>query len=430
MMTRRALWTLFLKYWDRVRSSFWFIPSVMVIGAVVLAVAMVALDETVTDKNLDSWWWAYTGSADGANAVLGTIAGSMITIAGTVFSLTLVALTLASSQFGPRLLRNFMRDPTNQIVMGTFIATFLYCLLVLRTVRRDEIEPFVPHLSVTLGVVFALASVGVLIHFIHHVAVSIQADEVIARVFGELMEGIDRLYPETFGKDPSQQDAPAVEPSAPSSLPESFESESRTVPAPEDGYLERVDGEALLSMAIREDVILRIERRPGHYVIAGTPLVRVWPGEKLTDDLAQEIRFAFVQGSQRTPTQDLGFPIDQLVEIAARALSPGVNDPFTAMTCVDRLGSGLARLAQRKMPSAFRLDDDGRLRVVARPQTFPSLVRSAFDPIRQHAASAAAVLRRLKETIAAVIPFTHGHEDRHELQRQMSLLASDPDANP
>ena len=187
-----------LKYWDRIRSSFWFLPSLMACGAVALALATVALDGSVTDDWLQTLAWVYTGGAEGASAVLETIAGSMITIAGVVFSLTLVALSLASSQFGPRLLRNFMRDTANQVVLGTFVATFLYCLLVLRTIRRADEVAFVPHLSVTLGVLFAIASLGVLIYFIHHVSVSIQADEIIARVGS----GADRRHrPPVSGTD-------------------------------------------------------------------------------------------------------------------------------------------------------------------------------------------------------------------------------------
>lgn len=168
----------------------------MAAAAVGLSFITVALDQNVTLKWLRRLDWVYNGGAEGASAVLQTIAGSMITIAGAVFSLTLVARSLASSQFGPRILRNFMRDTTNQLVLGTFIATFLYCLLVLRTIRRDEADVFVPHLSVTLGVAFALTSLWVLIYFIHHASVSIQADEVVARIGAELEHTMHRLFPE------------------------------------------------------------------------------------------------------------------------------------------------------------------------------------------------------------------------------------------
>ncbi|MBZ0110885.1 MAG: DUF2254 domain-containing protein, partial [Thermoanaerobaculia bacterium] len=188
------------KYTERIRSSFWFLPSLMAVGAVLLAFGTVALDDAIANDWLLRQGWVYTGGAEGASAVLGTIAGSMITIAGVVFSMTLVALSLASSQFGPRLLRNFMRDTTNQVVLGTFIATFLYCLFVLGTIRRAEEIAFVPHLSVSIGILTAVCSLAVFIYFIHHVSVSIQSHQIVSRVWQDLIRGIDRAFPELDGE--------------------------------------------------------------------------------------------------------------------------------------------------------------------------------------------------------------------------------------
>ena len=269
-----------LKYWDRLRSSFWFVPAIMAAAAVALAFATVALDKAVTvDRWLQAQSWTYTGGAEGASLVLGTIASSMITIAGVVFSMTLVALSLASSQLGPRLLRNFMRDTTNQLVLGTFVATFVYCLLVLRTIRRADEVAFVPHLSVTFGVLFALVSLGVLIYFIHHVSVSIQADEVVARVGAELVQGIDRLFPEQMGH---AEPRPAGAPSH-AGLTAEFDREARPVGAAEDGYLQFIDTDALMTLATQEDVLFRLERRPGQYVVMGCALVMVGPGDRVTE---------------------------------------------------------------------------------------------------------------------------------------------------
>lgn len=245
-----------LEYWERLRSSFWFVPGILTGAAVALASVTVALDESVT---VGEWMagqsWAYTGGAEGASLVLSTVAGSMITIAGVVFSMTLVALSLASSQLGPRLLRNFMRDTRNQVVLGTFIATFVYCLLVLRTIRRAEEAFFVPHLSVTIGVLLALVSLGVLIYFIHHVSVSIQADEVVARVNHELIHGINRLFPESMGRGNTRTAAEV----AGARLPEAFDREARPVGAAEDGYLQSVDPDALMELATQENALFRLE---------------------------------------------------------------------------------------------------------------------------------------------------------------------------
>ena len=410
---------LVFKYWTRIRSSFWFIPATMASGALVLAFLTVAVDEPLTTWLTASLGWTFTGAAEGASAVLSIVAGSMITIAGVVFSMTLVALSLASSQLGPRLLRSFMRDSTTQVVLGTFIATFLYCLLVLRTIRRTEEVAFVPHLSVSLGVLLAVASVGVLIYFIHHVSVSIQANEIAARIGSELIEKIDHLFPEQIGRD-----LPMIPTDPPDeAFLQAFDEDARPVDSDGDGYLQYVDGRALLDLAVEEDLVVRLERRAGDYVTAARPLVRIWPGSRLTDSIAAQVRSLFVLGHQRTADQDLEFGVNQLAEIAVRALSPGLNDPFTAITCVDHLGSALCRLATRSMPSSFRYDLQGQLRLIASGNTFSDFTDAAFNQIRQYSRSNAAVSIRLLETIAVVARFAHRPEDRSALLRHAEMIA-------
>ena len=409
----------FFKYWNRVRSGFWFLPGVMAGVAVALALMSVSVDEPLTEWLALNWGWTFTGGAEGASALLGIVAGSMITVAGVVFSMTLVTLSLASSQLGPRLLRIFMRDTSTQVVLGTFIATFLYCLLVLRTIRRAEEVVFVPHLSVTLGVILAIASVGVLIFFIHHVSVSIQANEIAARIGRELIEKIDHLFPGHIGRRVPR--SPTEPPD--SGFLEAFDREARPVVADGDGYLQFIDGEALLALAVEEDLVLRLERRPGDYVVAGGPLALVWPGTRVTDRLTDQVQSLFVLGHQRTFDQDIEFGVNQLVEIAVRALSPGLNDPFTAMTCVDHLGSALCRLASRDMPSPYRQDRQNQLRVIAPGTTFEGVVDAAFDQIRQFGRASAAVTIRLLETIAVVAGFVHRPEDRATLLRHAEMIA-------
>lgn len=404
---------------DRIRSSFWFLPAVMAGGAMVLAFATVALDTPITDWLTLNWGLTFTGGAEGASSLLGAIAGSMITIAGVVFSMTLVALSLASSQLGPRLLRSFMRDTKTQMVLGTFVATFLYCLLVLRTIRRAEEIIFVPHLSVALGVLLAVVSVGVLIYFIHHVSVSIQANEVVARVGTELIEEIERLFPESIGRG-----APRIPTEPPDAdFLDSFDREARPIGSAGDGYLQFVDGDALMALAMQEDFVIRLERRPGHYVVATRPLALVWPGNRVTDQLVDRVNAAFALGNQRTSGQDIEFAVNQLVEIAVRALSPGVNDPFTAMTCVDHLGSALCRLAERDMPSPYRHDTQDQLRLITPVFTFPDVTDAAFNQIRQYGRSSTAVTIRLLETIAEVAGSVHRPEDRVALLRHARMIA-------
>lgn len=403
-----------LYYWDWLRSSYWFLPSTMAIAAVGLSAGMVWLDGVVDNDIKNGFQLVYTGSADGARSMLATIAGSMITVAGVIFSLTMVTLSLASSQFGPRLLRNFMRDVGTQFVLGTFVATYLYCLLVLRTVRSVEELKFVPHLSVTVGVVLATLSLGVLIYFIHHVSVSIQADHVIAAVSHELREVIDRLFPEKLGegKDPVK---------GATGLPVGFDVNAQPIVATGDGYIQGIDPDLLLSAANKADIVMRLERRPGDYLAAGTIIARVWPGDTV-DDVAKQVNQAFVLGTQRTPTQDLRFAINQVVEVAVRALSPGVNDPFTAITCIDRLSSSLSRLAERAIPSPYRADASGRLRVVVLPPTFVESLAAAVDPLRLYGRTSLAVTLKLLDALETVARRCHQAEYLDAIERQAAMI--------
>lgn len=408
---------LVLKYLNRLRASFWFVPALMAAAAAILAIGGVSVDQQLTDWLAPNWGWKFSGGAEGASAVLGGIATSMINIAGVVFSMTLVALSLTSSQLGPRLLRSFMRDRTTQFVLGTFVATFVYCLLVLRTVRRAEEAVFVPHLSVGLGVVFAVAGVGVLIYFIHHVSISIQANEIAARIGRELLGRIDELFADRNDHAPLAFSVPPDP-----SLIDAFELEAQPVGSNRDGYLQLIDTDGLIEMATEEKLIIRLERRPGDYVVANSPLVSISPASVIPEKIAKRVQSMFVMGNQRTSNEDVEFAVNQLVEMAVRALSPGINDPFTAIACVDHLGSALCRLATRDMPSPYHYDRDDKLRLIGPSQTFGEVVDSAFNQIRQYGRGSASVTIRLLDTIAVIAGFVHRPEDRATLMRHADMI--------
>ena len=382
-----------------------------------MAGVTIALERPVSEL-LRNWGWKMSGGTEGASALMATVTGSMITIAGVVFSMTLVALSLTSSQLGPRVLRNFMRDTTTQVVLGMFVATFLYCLLVLRTIGVVDGDAFVPHVSIAFGVLLAVVSVGVLIYFIHHVSVSIQANEVVARVGSELIQGIDRLYPAGSG----QEEHLRSEPPDPGFL-EIFKREARPVCADGDGYLQLIDREALVELAVEMDLVIRIELRTGHYIVAGRPLVQVWPGTLVNDKLIRRINSLFALGHERMPRQDVEFMVNQLVEIAVRALSPGLNDPFTAIASVDRLGSGLCRLVQRDVPAAYIRDEEDRLRIIDSVVTFPTIADTAFNQIRQYGRSSASVTIRMLEIISVIGNFASRPEDLAALVRHAEMIA-------
>ena len=401
-----------------IRYSYWFVPTLMAVIAIALSFVMITLDGVIEDKWIRSFGWLYATGPEGTRAVLAAVAGSMIGVAGVVFSITIVTLTLASSQFGPRLLRNFMRDKGNQIVLGTFIATFIYCLLILRTVQGTEEQSFVPSLSAAFGVLLAMLSLGVLIYFIHHVSASIQADNVIAAVSQDIDEAIKRLFPEKLGHGTPQPQEPGKAPD----IPPGFAYQARPVPAVSRGYLQAIDGDGLLHIATEKDLVLRLEYCPGHFVVPGSALVCVWPGACLDEQLTREINRLFVLGPQRTHEQDPEFAFSQLVEIAVRALSPGINDPFTAATCVEWLSAGLCQLAERDLPSPYRYDEHHALRVIAPQLTFADIANLVFTRIRQYSRSSIMVTLTLLETIAVIAAYVQRDEDRLALLQQAAMI--------
>ncbi|MDX1630384.1 MAG: DUF2254 domain-containing protein [Thermoanaerobaculia bacterium] len=383
--------------WDRLRSNYWFVPGVMTVGAGLLGVVVAELDQRYLDEIPVVAPFLYGASAEGARAVLSTIAGSMITVAGVSFSVVLVALSQSASMFGPRLLPNFMRDRGNQVALGTFVATFVYCVTLLVRVRGagEEGVQFVPRLGVALALVLALASVAVLIFFLHHAATSIQAGQVL-RVAGESLDrALDRVFPElgegggTGGAERTGEDLPApAEPRA-------------TVRARVSGYVTAIDEESLAEWAEETGVDLRLRIGVGSYLVAGSPVADVGPVERASQEVQEAVQAELVVSGDRGGPRDVLHRVDQLVEIAVRALSPGVNDPLTAVHCVDRLTASLARMvADREIPAPARFDDRGRLRVRAEPLSRESVVERAFAMIRHYGAEDPVVPRKILASLS------------------------------
>ncbi len=403
-------------WWDTLTATLWFLPAVMTVASIALAAGIVAIDRTTKDVH-EGWFFLYSGGAEGARSVLSTTAGSMITVAGVAFSATMVALSFASSELGPRLLRNFMKDRGNQIVLGTFIATFVYCLLVLRTVSESP-EPFVPHFGVTVGLVLALASLAVLIYFIHHVARTLQADYVIGVVARELDHAIEFMYPGGLGEDAPPERMTELKERERELRSESAAGVCVDVP----GYVHALDVNAVMKLARRHDLVVRILSRPGKYVHDGRPVAEIWPATAVDDSIRRTVADAFIIGRTRTSQQDVEFAINQLVEVAARALSPGINDPFTAITCIDRLSTGLLHMMRRDFPPRFRLDADGQLRVIADRPDFLGVVDASFHQIRQSGANMPAVTIHLLESLKILLEHANTDEHRRALGRHVELV--------
>ena len=399
-------------FWYRLTSTLWVVPILMISSAVLLAVGTLYLDTLAPQPWLGFRWMLRIGS-EGARQVLGTIAGSMITVVSLVFSMTLVTLQLASSQLGPRLIPRFVRDTVNQIVLGTFVATFVYAILVLQTVSESRPEPFVPHLSVLVALILTLISLLWLIYFIHHVADSIQADTVIAELSDQLSEAIESRFPEI--------DLPGGMPLEMPFLDRVAEPPS-VVAAPESGYIQVIDADALLRKASKNGLVIKIEARPGDFVVQHAPLLLVWPRERLSDGLGEALCEPIVIGPKRTPAQDIDFAVSALVEIGVRALSPGINDPQTAMTCIDRLAEALAQIMEEEDPPSLVPDGDGAIRLIVRPATFEGVIGAAFNPIRHAGRDHARVLSRLAQALAVLVGFARDRMQLETIARQAAAM--------
>lgn len=371
----------FLRAIGNLRESYWFVPAVMAAVALLLAVGLVYADAHYTSDWFERVAWLQAGRPDGARSLLMAVAGSMIGVAGTTFSVTIAAVVYASGQYGPRLLSNFMADRGNQLTLGTFIATFLYSVVVVRTIRSPGESGlgdggFVPQLALLVALLLVLASIAVLIFFIHHVPRRIHINSVIEQIGRRLVDEIEHRFPDTR--------PPAT---ASGATPMPAHGLVSWVTASGTGYVQIVDHRALVDIAKDADIVMQLKCQPGDFVHPRTVLAEVFSRNICDEALLGRLSGAFALGSRRTPMQDLRFLVDELVEIAARALSPGVNDPFTARSCMDWLAAALAEAAQRPDPSVAITDCDDRMRVLCRPTSFALLVERSFGALAQYASA-------------------------------------------
>jgi uncharacterized membrane protein len=401
--------------WSNLRTNFWFVPSLMIAGSIVLAVALIQADTTESEQWLARWPRLFGASAAGARGMLSTIAGSMMTVVGVTFSMILVTLALASSQYTSRILRNFMRDRATQIVLGVFAGIFTYCLIVLRTIRSGDEGGFVPSLAVAFGVMLAIGGISALIFFIHHIASSIQASSIIASVADETLAAVDRLFPGQLGQDPPDGDGDQA-------LLPLREPHWQTIPARRNGYIQNVDNAALLRLAREHQTIVRMERGIGDFVVKDTPLVSLALSSPPAKELVAALQAAYSIGRHRTLEQDSAFGIRQIVDMALRALSPGFNDTTTAIMCVDYLTAILGRLASRDIPSSHRYEN-GELRVIAIRPSFASLAAEAFDQIRASACGNVGVMLRMLDAMQTIASLTASPSRRKALREQMESIA-------
>jgi uncharacterized membrane protein len=365
-----------MKSWNALRRRFWAIPLLCATIATALGLGLTALDE-----GLDTSFtmpFLFEGGPEGARAVLSAVITSMIAFTGLVFSITIVVLQLTSSQFSPRVLRTFLRDWVNQLSLGVFVATFVYALVVLRAVRgTSQVDPFVPQVSVTVAFGFVLASVVVFLVYINHIAQSIRISTIITMIAKDTRALIERRFPADAELTP------------PRSLPTL---RGTRVSADEPGVVQQIDDHALVGLAEKHSVTIRLLRSVGEFVPTGSALLEIH-GEDTPD--ARDLRAAVHLGNERSLDEDVGFGLRQLVDIAERALSPGINDPTTAVQVIDQLQDLLGRLATRALPPRQALADDGRLALHVPQPDFADYLTLSVDEIAQWGADNERVRRRL-----------------------------------
>jgi uncharacterized membrane protein len=411
----RAHWQ---RWFDSIRTGFWFVPIVMLFFSFLLALGFLRLDQTLDPGIEASLPWAYTGGPSGARSLLSTIAGSMITAASVTFSLASVALSIASQQYGSRVLRNFMRDKVTQFLLGTFVSTFLYSVMVVRDIRGSEYGGgFVPSISVTIAIVLSVASLVLLVYFIHHVSTSIQASRIISVIAEEITADIPRLFPSGVGQASRDLEG----------LGRLQNGRTATINIAESGYLQMIDADSLMKVAVRRDLVIEIVCLPGAHLIQGMTVAHVYGNAVLEgEDLDLTVK-AFALGGQRTPAQDIRYPFQQLTDVVVRALSPAINDPFTAINGIDELTAGISALARRERVAESRQDDQGKLRLVIPQVTIGAILRETVGHIAIYGAADHFVMDGLRQTLDIVEPDLKLKENlqaiaslREELNRRQS----------
>jgi len=379
------------------------------------ALVMLYIDKQFNSDDLKSFAILLPENASSARNVLSVIAGAMIGVAGTVFSITLVVLTLAASQFGPRLLRNFMYVTLNQIVLGLYISTFIYALIILNAVEGAENYKFIPRFSVLVALISTFVSLVYLIIFIHGVSVSIQPSTILTDLRQELERSIAKIYPNEVGSDATFFNEENV-----AALKKKY-AYSKEIRNKKSGYVAYIDIDKIVEIAEERDVLFEINCKPGDFIVSRESLGNVYfnsPDGKEALDVTNYFNFE----KSKTVFQDTEFAIHQIVEVACKALSPGINDPYTAINCIDNLTSVLSVATSLNFPSAFRTNKVGELILVAQTNTFSGFINAAFTQIRQFSGTVPAVLNRLMESLITIKKLAHNESQLNILSKHANNI--------
>ena len=402
--------------WDNLRVSFWFAPAIMALVAVPLAWLLYGLDRQIPNELIQDSRLVMSGSPDQVRIMLISIAGTVLATAGVVFTLLTLPLSTVAAQYGSRLLRVFLGDRTTQVVLGMFVGTFVYCIAAAMSILPAEIEPEGAQITTTVGLALMIATFGTLILLVQHISTMLQAPNIAAAAGAELLDVVKVENPDESRLENIPANAGRVAQIA------MAEAEAYPIRSEEVGYIQTLDPDILLTLARENDLVMRLEAKPGDYVWEGKVVVQVWPATRFNERLEKQLRRAIRVGNQRTPTQDVECAVNQLVEMAVRAMSPAINDPFTAMTCLDHIGNGLALFARQGPENLNSYDPNGRLRLVFEPFSFEELLGAAFDMLRHASCDNAAVLLHMVDVIGVFGQEVQSPENQTLLLRHADLI--------
>jgi uncharacterized membrane protein len=408
-------------FYQKLTSTFWFIPLLIIFTSIGLSLVTLKLDLDYPFKTSGILNLVFSENASSGRTLLATIAGAMIGVAGTVFSITLVVLQLASSQFGPRLLQNFMYKRLNQIVLGQYLATFLYCLIILNSISDIESYAFTPSISILVALILAIFNLVLLIFYIHDVCMSIQPSNILNKLNCQILENLNNLYPEVSHQiDGTQLDA---------TVHVEHLNCVKNITSHDSGYIQYFSLEETLAFAVNNNVILNIVKKPGDYVTKDETIIEVLSNQKAVDLSEVKPEKLLTLDYKKTAFQDLEFGIHQIVEIASKALSPGINDPYTAINCIDNLTAILSNVATHSEPSPYVFDEDNNIRLIVEKNRFKDYLNVAFNQIRQYGANSPAILIKQMKSLNQISLHDIKVQHEEEIMRHADMIFTTAEKN-
>ncbi|NCT41482.1 MAG: DUF2254 domain-containing protein [Alphaproteobacteria bacterium] len=405
-------------YWQLLKSNLWFVPAAFCIGFLAFTASLYYVEITYL-HDLEYPSFLFQGSTDDAKSVTIALMSAMITMATLAISITMVVLSLAASQLGPRLIRSFMSDQKTKDFIGLFFGAVMACFVLTIILHSRGSQMVTPQLTISVVFVICAINLFIFLGFVHHVAQSSIADNVILKVSNDLKSALNRLTKDIIKKryEASKDNG---------EWPKDFEQMSTRIVFERSGYVQNIDYDAIMDIACNHDLRVRVDFKAGRYIVEGEDGLRIYSKVKdKTDDIEKRIKNTFIIGNQHTATQDISYSIRHLVEIAIRALSPGINDSFTAMSVLDHLSGALAILFEKETPAEDFYDDEGIKRMHAKQSDEADIILSAFDQIRFHGRGTPSMIRHLLKKFKPMAELAKDKATKTAIIKQLNAIAHD-----